>query len=215
MRVLVGVGAWLIGVGAATGGSLLAVSLLGQGIAASTTQQLTATAVTRALASEASEASEAAQPGQLGTSRPAAASSATRSPRTRRPTIPPSQAEASPSDSSSSARPSPTYHPHATASTTPTPTPTPTPSRTSTVLTSQGGTVVAECVPGGAYLLSWSPTQGYEVGPVLRGPAPNARVAFNSIANTVTMVVSCTTAGVPTATTTVTTGTSGGGGHDE
>src|ERR1700751_1365010 len=55
MRVLAGVGAWLLGVGAATAGSLLAVSLLGQGIAASTSQQLTSAAVNNALAAEASE----------------------------------------------------------------------------------------------------------------------------------------------------------------
>ena len=55
MRIAVGVGAWLLGVGAATGGSLLAVSLLGQGIAANNSQQLTAAAVSRALASETSD----------------------------------------------------------------------------------------------------------------------------------------------------------------
>ncbi|HXZ73495.1 MAG TPA: hypothetical protein VEH31_21835, partial [Streptosporangiaceae bacterium] len=57
MRVFMGVGAWLLGVGAATAGSLLAVSLLGQGIAPSTSQQLTAADVYNALATEASEAS--------------------------------------------------------------------------------------------------------------------------------------------------------------
>ena len=39
-----------------------------------------------------------------------------------------------------------------------------------TVLTSQGGTVLAECRPAGAYLVSWSPTQGYEADDVARGP---------------------------------------------
>jgi serine/threonine-protein kinase len=70
------------------------------------------------------------------------------------------------------------------------------------VLTSQGGTVVAECLSTGTYLVSWSPTQGYDVGSVARGPAATAQVTFDSGANTVTMVVSCT-AGTPTATTTV------------
>ena len=55
-RVIIGVGAWLVGAGAATGGSLLAVSLLGQGIAAAPSQQLTVAAVNRALAREAAEA---------------------------------------------------------------------------------------------------------------------------------------------------------------
>ena len=212
MRVLVGVGAWLLGVGAATGSSLLAVSLLGQGIAASNTQQLTQAAVTRALASEATEATTPA--GQLGTSRPVPSPSPTRSRRTDPPATPSSQREESPSASPASARPSPTHHAHPTTSATPTPTPTPSPTQSSTVLTSQGGTVVAECLPGGAYLLSWSPTQGYEADRVFRGPALNAQAVFDSTANTVTMVVSCS-AGVPTATTTVTSGTVGGGGHDE
>ena len=44
VRILAGVGAWLLGAGTATAGSLLAVSLLGQGIADSPGQQLTAAA---------------------------------------------------------------------------------------------------------------------------------------------------------------------------
>jgi hypothetical protein len=205
MRVLVGVGAWFVGVGAATGGSLLAVSLLGQGIAASTTQQLTEAAVTRALGTEATEA----QPGVLTASGPAATPSGRRSHTTYPPTTPPPQSGASPSDPPS-ARLSPSHSRHATPSVTPTPAsnPTPTPTQTpspSTVFTSQGGTVVAECLPGGAYLVSWSPTQGYEIGPVVRGPASTAQVKFESPANSVTIVVSCST-GVPTATTTVSPG---------
>ena len=50
MRILAGVGAWLLGAGTATAGSLLAVSLLGQGIADSPGQQLTTAAVKSALA---------------------------------------------------------------------------------------------------------------------------------------------------------------------
>ena len=60
MRILAGVGAWLLGAGTATAGCLLAVSLLGQGIAASPGQQLTADAVNQALAREAHDASQAA-----------------------------------------------------------------------------------------------------------------------------------------------------------
>ena len=59
MRILAGVGAWLLGAGTATAGSLLAVSLLGQGIAESPGQQLTTAAVKSALAAEAREASPA------------------------------------------------------------------------------------------------------------------------------------------------------------
>ena len=214
MRIAVGVGAWLVGVGAATGGSLLAVSLLGQGIAASSSQQLTAAAVTRALAAESTEPAVSS----LGAASPHTVTpSPTRSPRTRPPATPTPQTQVTTSDRSASADPttSPRPHPSPSASARPTPTPTPTQSTPApTVLTSQGGSVVAECLPGGAYLLSWSPTQGYEAGQVLRGPAPTAQVTFQSTANSVTMAVSCST-GVPTATTTVGPGDDGGGGHDE
>jgi hypothetical protein len=67
------------------------------------------------------------------------------------------------------------------------------------VLTSKGGEVVAACQAGGAYLLSWSPTQGYGVDFVLRGPAATAKVVFESLNIQVTMLVTCS-AGVPTAT---------------
>jgi hypothetical protein len=56
---------------------------------------------------------------------------------------------------------------------------------------SAGGTTLAECRSTGAYLMSWSPTQGYEAASVVRGPAATARVVFESHANSVTMVVSC------------------------
>jgi hypothetical protein len=63
-RFLAGVGAWLLGAGAATGGSLLAVSVLGQGLAPAPSQQLTVAAVNRALASEAAEATPSPSPPQ-------------------------------------------------------------------------------------------------------------------------------------------------------
>jgi len=69
------------------------------------------------------------------------------------------------------------------------------------VLTSQGGTLVASCADAHAYLVSWSPQQGFGSTGVVRGPATSARVTFTSAQLTVTMVVSCD-AGVPTATAT-------------
>jgi len=62
-----------------------------------------------------------------------------------------------------------------------------------------GGEVVAACQAASAYLISWSPSQGYEIAGVTRGPAATARVSFESNATQVTMVVSCS-AGVPSAT---------------
>lgn len=201
IRVLAGVGAWLVGVGAATGGSLLAVSLLGQGIATSTSQQLTAAAVNRALAAEASDT-----PDPAGTPSPAA--SATRSGQARvSPTARP-QTETMPSARASRSRPAASPSAQTTTA-----------GPTSTVLISPGGTVVADCRQGGAYLVSWIPAPGYAAGTVVRGPAVTVRVRFASAANAVTMLVSCP-AGVPTTSNTVTgsgTGTGGtdGGGGDE
>jgi hypothetical protein len=198
MRILAGVGAWLLGAGTATAGSLLAVSLLGQGIADSPGQQLTAAAVSRALAHETQEPSQAA----VQAARP------------HRPTSPVTRPAAT--------RPAAT-RPAATQSAPVVPSATPAAARTSaspsaqaangTVLTSQGGTVLAECQPAGAYLVSWSPTQGYEATGVIRGPAATARVTFESDPNSVTMVVSCPHGAdrAPAASYTY----SGGGGGDE
>jgi hypothetical protein len=181
-----GVGAWLLGVGAATAGSLLAVSLLGQGIAPSTSQQLTPADVYQALAGEASVPT-------IGSAIP------TPSRTWPHTTHPPSHApvpletlgnpSAGPAASQSAAAPSP--QPTRTVASVP----------TSSVLTSQGGTVVAECQPAGAYLVSWTPAQGYETDKVVRGPAATAQVTFEGSANSVSMMVSCSS-GVPAATTT-------------
>jgi hypothetical protein len=193
MRILAGVGAWLLGAGAATAGSLLAVSLLGQGIADSPGQQLTTAAVKNALAAEARETRPA---GARSTPPRAPASSATRPAASRAPVIQsaPVTPSATPAVSRTAASPSPQ-------------------AATGTVLTSQGGTVLAECRSAGAYLVSWSPTQGYEATGVIRGPATTARVIFDSAANSVTMVVSCPNgAGVPTASTYI---HANGGGTDE
>jgi hypothetical protein len=60
-RFIAGIGAWVLGAGAATGGSLFAVSLLGQSLAPSPTQQLTEAAVNNALHAEAVAAAKAAR----------------------------------------------------------------------------------------------------------------------------------------------------------
>jgi hypothetical protein len=170
-RILFGVAAWLLGAATATAGSLLAISLLGQGITGSSGQLLTQDAVNRALVSEAAKASPSDSPTMTPSAKPS--------------TTPPS---ATPSPVSTSPAPAP-----ATVTATP-----PSPSG-GTPLTSSGGVVVADCQAAGAYLMSWSPSQGYEVSSVSRGPAATARVTFNSYPNHVTMVVSCS-AGVPSAT---------------
>jgi len=181
-RILFGVAAWLLGAATATAGSLLAISLLGQGITGDPGQLLTQDAVTRALASEAADASP---PPVTAPSRQVASPSA--SARTTAPA--PARVSATPAATATSAPPDP-------ATTT-----APAAADGGTVLTSAGGEVVASCQSAGAYLISWSPLQGYEVDGVIRGPAVTARVTFgpttvSPTAAEVTMLVSCS-AGVP------------------
>jgi hypothetical protein len=78
-----------------------------------------------------------------------------------------------------------------------------------TPFSSQGGTVVATCESAGAYLITWSPAQGYEVDQVSRGPAAVASVRFETSSTAVTMNVSCPggPGGTPVSSTTT--------GHDE
>ena len=200
VRILAGVGAWLLGAGTATAGSLLAVSLLGQGIADTTGQQLTTAAVNQALAREAREASQAGQAGFQPASAPTPTSRVTRAATPRPATPRPAGASAT------------STAPSATVSPDPAPAGGTVPA--GTVLTSHGGTVLAECRPAGAYLVSWSPVPGYEATSVVRGPAVTARLVFESDANTVTMTVTCPdgTAGVPVAASHT---HSWGGGGDE
>jgi hypothetical protein len=180
-RITIAVAAWLLGAATATGGCLLAVSLLGDGfgVSGSSSQQLTIAAVNKALA--------AAKREQAPT--PSAAPSRTARARLVR-------------GHSRAARPT----------STPSPTPTPTPAQSiagaGTLLTSPAGTVFATCESVGAYLLSWSPAQGYGVARVVRGPAAMASVVFDAGTGTVTMNVSCPS-GTPTSS------TSSSPGHDE
>jgi hypothetical protein len=197
VRILAGVGAWLLGASTATAGSLLAVSLLGQGIAASPGQQLTADAVNQALARESPDPGEASEVATQPRQPSVRTSPATRpTPTAVSPPVP-----ASPAPSVASPVPHAVTSPAQQAT-------------AGTVLTSRGGTVLAECREAGAYLASWSPTQGYEATNVTRGPATTARVVFESGASSVTMIVSCP--GGPGGTPVASSSVSGwGGGPDE
>jgi len=183
-RIYLAVAAWLLGAGAATGGSLVAVSLLGQSLAAPPTQQLTVAAVNRALASDSKQPTAAPTTGS------------SRGPghgKTR------ATAAASPSASAPSTAPaSPSAAPGAAAG--------------GTLLTSSGGSVVAACGSSGVYLLSWSPQQGYLAEDVIRGPAPLARVTFLAGQSGVSMSVSCN-ASTPSATITTARSDDGGSGE--
>lgn len=82
----------------------------------------------------------------------------------------------------------------------------------SKLLTSSGGTVVASCQPGGAYLISWIPAQNYEVRDFVRGPSANASVTFASDSAEVVLRVTCSSSGVPVQHVTK---KSWGGRHDD
>ena len=169
-RVVFAVAAWLVGASAATGGSLLAVSVLGQGMNPAAGAQPSVEAVNGALAKEAAERTSARP--RRSVSAPAEGAA---------PSVPAARRSAPP----------------------------PSPGTTGgTVLTSQGGTLVASCTGARAYLVSWSPQPGFRSSAVTRGPAANAQVTFINGQLTVTMTVSCA-AGVPTATDTAA-GASGG-----
>jgi hypothetical protein len=162
-RIVIGAGAWLLGAAAATAGSLLVVSELGEGISAPASQQTSVGAAE-----------------QVQASQPAARLSPRAMPRPH-------------SSTGRKRRTSTVSGAGGTAGTAGT---------GGTVLTSSGGTVVAQCAPAGAFLVSWSPQQGFQASRVTRGPATAARVVFAASASTVTMVVSCAS-GAPTAATTV------------
>jgi hypothetical protein len=158
-RVLLAAGAWLLGVLGATGGSLAAVSLIGQSFAAPPTQQLTVAAVNHALAGADHDASPAATASPTATAR---RSPARHGPARRRRAA--SQSTGAPATPGTGG---------------------------GTVLTSSGGSVLASCVSSGAYLISWSPQQGYQVDDVVRGPAATARVVFLAGPSGVRVDVTC------------------------
>jgi hypothetical protein len=72
--------------------------------------------------------------------------------------------------------------PSPTVTASPSPRARPTSSTTSTqrVLSSDGGTVVARCAGDQAYLVYWTPAQGYHVDDVARGPRRVASVTFET-----------------------------------
>lgn len=166
-RVLFGVGAWVLGAVSATAGSLYAVDLLGQGLLEQHTKQVSVAMVNAELARDSS-----------------AAPSPSRS-------LPTSAPGRSPSGSPSPVRPAahPSTRPAAHRTSPPA-------TGVSRLLTSPGGTAEARCGTGGAYLVYWSPAQGFEADDVSRGPATVASVKFNGASWGVLLRVTCSS-GVP------------------
>jgi len=184
-RVPVAIGAWLLGALAATGGSLLAVDQLGQGLLDQHTKQVSVAMVNAELALQNFERTSAAPAASHspGSSTSSAAASMSRADKAR-----PVQDKRS--------APPPT-------------------SDTGKLLTSAGGTAVAICENGRARLLYWSPGQGFAVSRVERGPSPVATVTFTESSGGVVMHVACGTSGVPFAHTATFHGRGEGSHHDE
>jgi hypothetical protein len=58
-------------------------------------------------------------------------------------------------------------------------------------MSSTGGSVNARCDRTGAYLVSWSPAQGFSTGSFHRGPARQVSVEFVTSGETITMNIGC------------------------
>jgi hypothetical protein len=77
-----------------------------------------------------------------------------------------------------------------------TPSSTPSGAPTDQVVSSPGGTAIVRCLGSGAYLVSWSPAQGYYADDVHRGPAAEVVVRFESETRSDVVSARCP-AGVP------------------
>jgi hypothetical protein len=170
-RVVIGVGAWLLGALTATGGSLYAVDQLGQGLLEQHTKQVSVAMVNAELALESS-----GHAGKASTQSPSPSLSPAQAPGTTAPGVP------------DKARPLTSRRASAPAG-----------GAAAKLLNSAGGTAEAICLGGLAHLLYWSPAQGFDVFRVQPGPASVASVTFTDSSGGVTIRVACTGSGVPAA----------------
>jgi hypothetical protein len=161
-RLLIGAAAWVLGAVTATGGSLLAVNGLAHGLLGQGTQQLTQATVQGGLAGY-----------HAPTSQPARGTGA-------------AVGDDGDDAETGTSRQQPGVHAMQQA----------TPSRPNSgsggsMLVSSGGTVMASCQSGKAYLQYWSPDQGYRADDVIRGPALQASVGFERFKSEVEIRVTC------------------------
>ncbi|MER5478904.1 hypothetical protein ABT026_18335 [Streptomyces sp. NPDC002734] len=153
-RPLLAAGGWLAAAALTTVAGLAAVRVIGEGITSSTgADVLTPREAARQLASASALPSPAADPapGPSGSSEASGSSEPSRS--------------SAPSGSSPEVSPSGAAPPASTAS-------------VRKVVTSPGGTVVAECHGTLVTLKSWAPAQGYGVKKAEPGPDEHAEVSF-------------------------------------
>ncbi|WP_370376251.1 hypothetical protein [Catenulispora sp. GAS73] len=194
-KVSVGVGAWIVGATTATGLSLFAVSYLGDAPHNPQGDTLSVSEVNRALASATAtpdgSSADSAPPGPAGTSpvRPTPSDSASGTSSGTPSGLPSTGPAASNTAPSSTAGSHPWLAPTGSTGST----------AAHTVerrLSVDGGSVLAQCQGSAAYLVSWSPAQGYLADGVQRGPARFATVVFVGAANRMEVRVACP-AGTP------------------
>ena len=161
--MLIGSGAWVLGVLVATGGSLYVSHQLGQSIF-SAGPVLTSGQVQTRLSGEASEGAPSASRSPFPSSARSSGSSS-----------PSPSAAGSPSTSRS---PSPSQGGGGHSS--------PAPGNSSSppqgkLFQTQAGSIYADCAAGGAYIQYWTPQNGYDSEQVIQGPARIASVTFRAI----------------------------------
>jgi serine/threonine-protein kinase len=159
--------AWFAGAAVAVGVGVLALSLIGNGLAAGST---------RALTPEAAPLGPAlpgvSLPGPALSLPPLSAISPSPSPT---PATPGATARSRRATPHSTRSPTPSATPPATSTHTP---PSPPAFNSTRQFTFDGGMIVVRCQPNGTYLISWSPAQGFSVRGVHRGPDTDVGVVF-------------------------------------
>jgi len=187
-RRLVFFGLWAVTTIAATGVGLAAVGVVRAASSPVGTTQALSEQQVRSDLLQAQGAGSPAPASSAASPRPTTSSAARPTPGSgSSPSLRPSA-----SRSTATTKPSPsatrTSSPKPTRSSTPSPT---SPSTKRAVISSEGGSVVAECTGDRVYLVSWSPKDGYSVGEVRRGPAQEAELRFEKDHVRVKISVEC------------------------
>jgi serine/threonine-protein kinase len=153
--------AWLLGVLTATAGSFLAVNGIAHGLLGTGPQPVAITAIQGDLATHHPSGGE-----------PGAALS------------PPAAGDDGDQDTG-------THQPQPVATATLVATPSASANSGGSLVDSPGGTVMASCQSGLAYLQYWSPNAGYQADDVMRGPAPQASIGFEQLSSEFEIRVTC------------------------
>ncbi|MEV0349467.1 hypothetical protein AB0H88_27150 [Nonomuraea sp. NPDC050680] len=165
-RAVLAIAAWTATAMGAVGAGLFALSAIGAGIIDRTVEPMTSAQVQAALADAVTDTPRASStPRPSPTATPSTTPRASRSPRTSK--APHAWVGPSPTQVTRSAVGAPRS------------------------LNSEGGNVLARCEQNLAYLVSWTPMQGYRADDARRGPATDVSVQFEAGDRKVTMTVTC------------------------